>query len=1210
MSFQQNQLTKTVNQAQDIFDEYIYRPTNGDTLDEVTSDGYFSQSRYANDLGWFGSLLTFYINGVLYNSRIDVDRVTLLSGASSFAIGPTPNEFRAATRAACIISLEAQTFAKPEWTAIYDAAPLGSTGTLNVKIFYAVDDVQYMELLGRDNGAWAVNQSFEGIVGPQGVSGNGVKSSFNSVAEMNTFYTTDNRYENLQTGDNNSVTINGAVFQFEWAGSDSPGSYDPDLFRLAEIGTTAGSLIMGPTSIESGSEVLMFKSATGGQHYIVQSFFDQSGSSVPQYYDAGPIADFDLALVADTSLDLPIDFETIFPETNIFTTYTIKPSLEGSFQFQTFLGTRTTHDEFPILSENIEILSGDVGNDLTVNMKNPAVINAGQKLYTKLSGEAKLFGGMQTEGPEAGQTTMYAKLGMQTVTKFDLALVADLSDSVINPGLGKVKAAGNLGLLSDQLKEGTNITLSVTDNDITITATGGSLDGAVATVLDGNINIDYDDVAETDSQLIQADKAGTVLTRPEYTTSTAAAGRVDAAPIGSANEIPGNTETFFTVTETTVIDILYFTAVARSSGYGVLVYILDSSGATLRRISTTMSVAEQQQEFPMPVPGGITLNPGVFSFQTQIPTLGETTPQFAYNSTGVDVTLEVALTSDLGIDSGGGGGGGGGLSGADVTVDADADVLDVKYDITDTESQIIQSITNTDGSQDRPYYESLGTAETVDISLTATKYIPDGANVDFVFAKDAVIASFNFKPENAGEYTVLCRGLTATLLKSEKFDVAQSDVGTTMTVSLPTTGQKAWILNNGESYNIRFFQGVTGSLSDYPYLQLTTSSGSIKQEIALLSDGGEFAVKASVDDDFPGYLDHKITAGANIEVHVVDEGMATESIEIVGTGGGGIGDIEMTDIAQQAIGFTIPAGNEYIIPQVEFFPGDSTTGTPFYYSLDGGATVEFNSVERGILGEVVIGDGYKREKFEGYTGIPLQSITIRTSNRNPGEEYYLTIRYKNDAGENVFVDTDNIIVGATEEDVIVPFKSTVNPQWEAGDTYTDIYVTCTMISGTAGGAILMGSSSGFSTDFWFNLEGEEGVTQKNLAVESALIPLATAETQGLTIVPFLNVETIISYTTTSAGTYKFSGSCIMVTGGATVRWAQITLYINGTLITQGQTTVTAADDGSNYFGDVMFDRQNTVLASGDLIEMKVESSSYTDIGYKSLSCYVFKIANA
>ena len=432
MSFQQTQLTKSVNQAQDIFDEYIYRPTNGDTLTEVTAEGYFAQSRYAKDAGWVGSLLTFYIDGVLYNSRIDADRVTLLSGASSFAIGPTPNEFRAGTRDACIVMLDAETIAYPDWVAVYDSAPLGSTGTLNVKIFYAVDGNQFMELLGRDNGAWAVNQSFEGIVGPQGKSGNGVKSSFNSVAEMNTYYSTDERYKDLATGDNNSVTIDGAVFQYEWAGSDSPSTYDPDLFRLAEIGTTAGSLIMGPTSIESGSEVLMFKNSTGGQHYIVQSFFDQSGSSVPQYYKADAIVNFDLALVADDSLSLPIDFETIFPDTNIFTTYTIKPSKAGSFQFNTYLGTKLSHDQFPILSENIEISSGDVGNDLTVIMKNPAVINSGQELYTELSGTAKLFGGLQTEGPESGQTTMYAKLGMQTIEKYDLALQQDVTAPVVS----------------------------------------------------------------------------------------------------------------------------------------------------------------------------------------------------------------------------------------------------------------------------------------------------------------------------------------------------------------------------------------------------------------------------------------------------------------------------------------------------------------------------------------------------------------------------------------------------------------------------------------------------------------------------------------------------------------------------------------------------------------------------------------------------------
>jgi hypothetical protein len=50
MPFNQSKLAKSVDQTQDIFDKYVYKTE--DSLAEVTSSGYFSQSRFSGTEGW------------------------------------------------------------------------------------------------------------------------------------------------------------------------------------------------------------------------------------------------------------------------------------------------------------------------------------------------------------------------------------------------------------------------------------------------------------------------------------------------------------------------------------------------------------------------------------------------------------------------------------------------------------------------------------------------------------------------------------------------------------------------------------------------------------------------------------------------------------------------------------------------------------------------------------------------------------------------------------------------------------------------------------------------------------------------------------------------------------------------------------------------------------------------------------------------------
>lgn len=57
MSFQQFQLTKSVEQTRGIYDKYIYRPTNGDLIADCLGANYFDLSRFADDEDWIGSIV-------------------------------------------------------------------------------------------------------------------------------------------------------------------------------------------------------------------------------------------------------------------------------------------------------------------------------------------------------------------------------------------------------------------------------------------------------------------------------------------------------------------------------------------------------------------------------------------------------------------------------------------------------------------------------------------------------------------------------------------------------------------------------------------------------------------------------------------------------------------------------------------------------------------------------------------------------------------------------------------------------------------------------------------------------------------------------------------------------------------------------------------------------------------------------------------------
>jgi len=57
MAFIQVKLTKSINQSRGIFDKYIYKPDNSDSIATVLGSGYFDDSRYISDPDWIGSII-------------------------------------------------------------------------------------------------------------------------------------------------------------------------------------------------------------------------------------------------------------------------------------------------------------------------------------------------------------------------------------------------------------------------------------------------------------------------------------------------------------------------------------------------------------------------------------------------------------------------------------------------------------------------------------------------------------------------------------------------------------------------------------------------------------------------------------------------------------------------------------------------------------------------------------------------------------------------------------------------------------------------------------------------------------------------------------------------------------------------------------------------------------------------------------------------
>lgn len=80
MSLVQRKLVKQFDQTRGIFDLFIYKPDNGDTIDDMLESGYFSASRYLSEPDWNGGIIQVVdTNGRMAYIVIDASGVPVSS---------------------------------------------------------------------------------------------------------------------------------------------------------------------------------------------------------------------------------------------------------------------------------------------------------------------------------------------------------------------------------------------------------------------------------------------------------------------------------------------------------------------------------------------------------------------------------------------------------------------------------------------------------------------------------------------------------------------------------------------------------------------------------------------------------------------------------------------------------------------------------------------------------------------------------------------------------------------------------------------------------------------------------------------------------------------------------------------------------------------------------------------------------------------------
>lgn len=92
MPFIQKRLDRVAQTSRDIFDVYVYRPDNGDTIADIGEVGYFNEARFAGELIQSGLVLTYAADGfaIYFINNTDPER---LEGGGRVTFTPDESPF-------------------------------------------------------------------------------------------------------------------------------------------------------------------------------------------------------------------------------------------------------------------------------------------------------------------------------------------------------------------------------------------------------------------------------------------------------------------------------------------------------------------------------------------------------------------------------------------------------------------------------------------------------------------------------------------------------------------------------------------------------------------------------------------------------------------------------------------------------------------------------------------------------------------------------------------------------------------------------------------------------------------------------------------------------------------------------------------------------------------------------------------------------------
>ncbi len=358
------------------------------------------------------------------------------SGGNGFIVGPADNIFGstsgtvssipltvlpAANRAAAESVRDAYATGHASWLAEYDA-----NNGIGIYLYFSSGGDEVLVAQVRVGGEWRDSVAATAIPGVPGPAGDSLRYSFAGVADRDAYYATAGNRAGLTDGVSISVTDNGIVFTQVWTGATNPAAYDPNLFIVASIGTSPGSLYLGEGGqrISGGFNVINVEAPGGKMSFLQGIEFTNLGTFAPYYYKLGPIQTFVIADVFSTALDpslYPMTFGT-GPISTYATVFTIRPATSGKMRVQSFFGATTAGPR--ILDVYYDIPPSAIGATFGIAITNPTMKLATDTTTLLFSG-VSLYGGTQTLAPFAGMTTPYLTSGVHIATPTDY-VTADL----------------------------------------------------------------------------------------------------------------------------------------------------------------------------------------------------------------------------------------------------------------------------------------------------------------------------------------------------------------------------------------------------------------------------------------------------------------------------------------------------------------------------------------------------------------------------------------------------------------------------------------------------------------------------------------------------------------------------------------------------------------------------------------------------------------